>query len=180
MSNQEIINFIQLLEKDYPNFKPTNEEYQVWKDILSKIGYEIARVKYQNHKDNKDFNKYPPKPTYFTFEKQAKVMEKYMRYCNYCNKLMYNEACDLHEDRHRSVNYIKKRKQEVWNKETTYQEELELLEMNQKEFDKKYLEFLKILYKRITNRQEKRNIENIVYLEEHPEETITPTEYVVG
>lgn len=180
MNNQEIMNFIHLIENDYPKFNLTTEEYKVWQDILSKINYEAARVKYESHKENADFSKYPPKATYFTFEKQAKVMEKYLRYCKYCNKLMYNEALDLHEDRHRAIEYIKKRKQEIWNKETTYTEETELLDMPQKEFDTKYIEFLKILYKKITNKLEKRNIENIIYLDEHPEETIAPTEYIIG
>lgn len=178
MKQDEIYEFINQIKKDYPKFNVgTDEEYQVWKDILSKTSYELIKAKYQEHKNNEDYKKYPPKATYFTYESKSDEPIKYLRHCKYCGRLMYNEALDLHEDRHRSINYIVKRKNQLWNKPTTDEEETEFINMTQDKFDSKYLEFLKLVYQKITNPTEKRNIENIVYLTEHPTETIAPQEY---
>lgn len=175
MSNEEIVKFIQKIQKDYPNFKISNDEYEAWEEVLSRTTLEQAELKYQHHKDSEEFRDKIPNIKLFMKKEQEEVL-RYLRSCQFCGCILYSKAMDLHEDRHRSVNYIVRRYRDYWHQEMNRQKYQELMDMNQEEFDNKYNEFLKKVYEVTPFDWEKRNIRNVLYLNEHSGETL-PLEF---
>lgn len=84
---------------------------------------------------------------------RIKSKDRYLA-CKYCKESFKEDDLDklrLHEDRHRSVNYIKK-KEHLLNKDY---DEKQLMEMNQEDFDKAYDRFLELIYEKEEDSKEK-------------------------
>lgn len=174
MSNEEIFSFVQQIKNDYPHMPVlSTEEFQIWKDTLSKLPKEIAELKYQEHKNNPSFKNTPPSIMLFANYKEEKKEEerKILMKCPRCGKYLYYEAMVLHEARHKSIEYIKSRYIRILNKELGKEKENELLIMAQDEFNKKYDEFLEKIIPYV-NDSELNNILRIIYSREHPMERI--------
>lgn len=176
MNKEEITKFLSKIKKDYPNFSINSDEYAAWEEVLSRTTLEQAELRYQHHKDSEEFKNQIPNIKLFMGKKHDSEEWKYLRTCNFCGCILYSKAMDLHEDRHRSVNYIVRRYRDYWHQEMSKQKYQELMDMDQEEFDNKYNEFLKKVYEITPLDWERRNIRNILYLNEHPGETL-PLEF---
>ncbi len=174
MTKEEIIKFIQKIKREYPNFPTlTEDEYHVWIDTLSKISKELADLKYEDYKkETKVKNKYPTIEL-FLKSSENKQQTKYLMTCPYCGRLLYDKAMNLHEARHRSINYIKSRAKKYFNVEMTPEKYSEFLTMQQNAFDIKYYEFILKLIPKMSESLELKNLLIIKFLYEHPGKKIT-------
>ena len=174
MTNEEIISFIQQMKKDYPNMQVLNsDDYQVWKNTLSKLPKEIVECKYLDHKKNPNFKNTPPSIMLFANYKEEKKEEekKILMKCPMCGKYLYYDAMVLHEARHKSIRYIKSRLERYFHRQIDKTEEIELLNMSSEEFDNKYNKFLEKLIPYVCE-SEQSNILRIKYSKDHPLERI--------
>lgn len=167
MTNEEIMTFIQKIQRDYPKFDLTGDEYQTWHDVLSKTTKEIAEGQYESHKQGEYKNKIPSLQIFIYKPKEDKDIKQFLLKCSDCGKILRYDAMSKHESRHKSVDYIKSRTKKYFNSEITKQKELQLVQMNDIEFDKKYDEFLEKLIP-VTSGLEQRNLLNIKYTRENP------------
>lgn len=167
MTNDEVLLFIQQIKKDYPKFDLSADEYQVWHDQLMKIKKEVAELKYEEHKKN-GYKTIPPKLEIFIYEPKEETKKRIItEKCNWCGRIFYHEAMNLHEARHRSVDYIKSRTEKYFNKEFTKEKYESLMNMKEDEFQLTYDKFLKVLLKVVTG-TEKIAILNSFYAKENP------------
>lgn len=167
MTNDEVMLFIQQIKKDYPRFDLTADEYQVWHDQLVKLQKEIAELKYEEHKKS-GFKTIPPKLEVFIYKPKEEVKNRiFTEKCAKCGKTLYHEAMNLHEARHRSVDYIKSRTEKYFNKEFTKEKYESLMVMGENAFQDTYDKFLKLLLKVVTG-VEKIAILNSFYAKENP------------
>lgn len=172
MTKEEVYKFIAVIGNDYDNFNPSQEEARVWVNELADKSKETIYLKYEEHKKNEDYKKYPPKLDYFIYDTKAKIQTEYLMKCRWCGKVLYDKAMIKHEDRHRDIEYIEKNIKEYFGKEI--ENKRELVDMQDNEFDKKMYEFTKKLLPKMENSYEKRCLTNYVYLTNHPEEVIAP------
>jgi len=174
MTKEEVYELIGIIGKDYNDFKPNEEETRVWVNELANTNKEVIYLKYEEHKKNADYKKYPPKLDYFRYIKEDKPQTEFLMKCHWCGKLLYDKAMIKHEDRHRNIEHIERNIKKYFGKDLKNKRELE--NMSDKEFDSKELEFTKKLLPKMPDNQEKRSLINYVYLSEHPNEKITPDE----
>ena len=167
MTNDEVMLFIQQIKKDYPKFDLSGDEYQVWHDQLMKLQKEIAELKYEEHKKS-GFKTIPPKLEVFIYEPKEEIKNRvFTEKCVKCGKILYHDAMNLHEARHRSVDYIKSRAEKYFSKEFTNEKYKNLMEMEEDTFQDTYDKFLKVLLKVVTG-AEKIAILNSFYAKENP------------
>lgn len=168
MSNEEIMSFIQRIQKDYPKFKLSTAEYEVWQSVLSKTSKEIIEAKYNEHL-NGEYKKNIPSVMYFDVNSnETKQERKFLRQCEFCGKYLYHDAMVEHEGRHKSIRNISMKMKKIFSKEIN---EEKLLEMSDKEFNEKYDEFLEKIIDYTTG-AEKRRLMIINYLKNNPGKTI--------
>lgn len=168
MSNEEIMSFIQQIQKDYPKFKLSTAEYEVWQSLLSKTSKEIIEAKYNEHL-NGEYRKNIPSVMYFeTNSNETKQERRFLRQCEHCGKYLYHDAMVEHEGRHRSIKYIVKKMKELFSKEL---DENELLELSDKDFNQKYDEFLEKIINYTSGLEQKRLL-IINFLKNNPGKTI--------
>lgn len=167
MTNDEVMLFIQRIKKDYPKFDLSGDEYQVWHDQLMKLQKEIADLKYEEHKKS-GFKTIPPKLEVFIYEPKEETKNRiFTEKCYRCGKILYHNAMNLHEARHRSVDYIKSRTEKYFNKEFTKEKYESLMSIKEEDFQLIYDKFLKLLLK-VVNGTEKIAILNSFYAKENP------------
>ena len=166
MTNDEVMLFIQQIRKDYPKFDLSADEYQVWHDQLMKIKKEVAELKYEEHKKN-GFKTIPPKLEIFIYEPKEETKKRIItEKCGWCGRILYHDAMNLHESRHRSVDYIKARTEKYFSKEFTNETYEKLMNMEENQFQEMYDKFLRSLLKVVTG-AEKKAILNSFYAKEN-------------
>lgn len=157
MSESETKELLNFFNAYYPNFKSNSEMIKIWATELSQYDFDDVKGKVNELLELNDFIYTSPPLKIITRDLQKvkdKIdFKKMILYCKICNKEFNNyDKLILHEDRCRSIKYIKKQYLKLANKIV---DEKKLYEMSNKEFDKNYNNFLKTVLKTSTDEKEK-------------------------
>lgn len=145
MTREDVAKLFKRIKAYYPTFRATDkdtfEEWCLWLKDYSDDGVNKNLIDYykEGHDD-------PPKIVNLINEFIRVKKEKRCIMCKYCTKTFTDDYLlhlKNHEDRHRSIKYIKR----VENKIGKNFSEEKLLDMESEEFEKFYNLFLEELYK---------------------------------
>lgn len=163
MSNEDIIKFINQVSKDYSKFNFKENEYEMWKNILKNIPYDVATERYEKHKSDEKFNKFPPDIKLFVYKPQEekKQNEDFIVACRWCNKKMPLSTIHEHEARHLSVKYIESRMLKYIHKQLSKEQIQQFMELEEDKFQEWYDDFLEKLIPLVENSEEKERLKKI-------------------
>lgn len=155
MKQKEVIDLIKIIDRCYKtDYSGDKEIINDWYRILK--NYELNDIASSLDYYMKNYTNYPPKvydiiKGYQSIE-QKKILENAKTRCNFCGKLNKWEDNKEHEDKCRSIEFIKKavkrfKKQDI--------DEEKYRQMDKEEFNKYYISALKLIINNTNNEQEK-------------------------
>lgn len=159
MNSNEVKELFVRIKALYPTFSANQDVKNEWEKWL---------IEYSNDGVNKNLTKwYEERPD--EIPKIVNLINEFIRVkpryrfiaCNYCKTSFRDddiESLKEHEDRHRSVKYIK-RKEHLLNQNY---DENKLMSMNDEAFEKAYDRFLELIYQVITDSSEKSLLEKCI------------------
>lgn len=170
MTRSEVVELVDLIQIHRPYFKTRLGEkiYQnlviEWSRIMEPYDYEDIKKNLEDFL--KDENNYGKEPDAYQLirglltTEDKKEGNKGQVACQFCGRFMSRLDIGSHEDRCRSIRYLKKLYDRYLN--ATFNISKELYEMNDKEFEQKYIAVLEKALPRVNDVTEKRGMTNVI------------------
>lgn len=159
MKQEEVIDLLEFININYPDFKVNDKVTKMWFDELQQYDIEDVKDNLKSFMSNEYYQKEPPKLALLTkdlVKKYEKVnWNKVETLCFRCGKPLSLEEYDAHFDRCSSIDYVIRETRKWFKKELTRKE---LWQMPDDEFNERYNKLLRYIYEHTTDESEKKVI----------------------
>ena len=170
MTRSDINYLIKLIQLHRPYFASRFDD-TIYKELINEWERLMGPYEYKDVKNNlekflKDEANANKEPDAYNLirglltikEKQEGTM--YQVSCQFCGRYMNRLELGKHEDRCRSINYLKRLYKKYYNQELA--DIRELYQMSEDNFDKAYIRVLERVRPLVTNKMEYRGITNVI------------------
>lgn len=182
MERAEVIKLVDLIQLHRPYFRTRLGE-GIYKDLINEWERIMGPYEYKDIYNNlekflKDEDNYGKEPDAYQLIRGLLTIEDKKEgnngqvQCMFCSRVMSRLEIHKHEDRCRSIKYITKLYKRYLKRELA--DKRVLYDMDDKEFNEKYIHVLEKVYPFITNITEKRSMSNVIetYYGREPKYTI--------
>lgn len=165
MELKDVKIILKRIQVNYPSFINDSYTQSEWYKELKDYDLEDIMKKLEEHMRSEQYGNNIPKVYFLTkylrTTKEKNKTEKYLMQCSICKEFIPEEQYDKHYERCLDVEYIVKKRKELFDNDTSEELKNTYLNMEQTTFDNKYLEFLDKIYNYVSD-EEKRRIEFII------------------
>lgn len=159
MKQEEVIDLLEFININYPDFKVNDKVTKMWYDELQQYDIEDVKDNLRSFMSNEYYQKEPPKLALLTkdlVKKYEKVhLDNVETRCPRCNRPLSLEDYDKHFDRCSSIDYVIRETKKWFRKELTRKF---LWEMSEEEFNERYNKLLHYIYEHTDNESERTRI----------------------
>ncbi len=165
MTRDEVKNLFKRIKSNYSTFVADEYKLTEWCKELKDYDETDVHKKLEEHMRSSEYGNSEPKlyflTKYLKTTSEKNKIEKYLMQCSICKEFIPEEQYDKHYERCLDVEYIIKKRKELFDNDTSEELKNAYLNMDQTTFDNKYLEFLDKIYNYVSD-EEKQRIEFII------------------
>ena len=165
MTRDEVKNLFKRIKSNYSTFVADEYKLTEWCKELKDYDETDVHKKLEEHMRSSEYGNSEPKlyflTKYLKTTSEKNKIEKYLMQCSICKEFIPEEQYDKHYERCLDVEYIIKKRKELFDNDTSEELKNAYLNMDQITFDNKYLEFLDKIYNYVSD-EEKQRIEFII------------------
>ena len=165
MTRDEVKNLFKRIKSNYSTFVADEYKLTEWCKELKDYDETDVHKKLEEHMRSAEYGNSEPKLYFLTkflkTKEEKNKVEKYRLQCTICGKFIPEDDYDSHYERCLDVDYIVKKRKELFNEETSEELKERYLLMDQETFDNKYLQFLDKIYNYVSD-EEKQRIETVI------------------
>ena len=160
MELKDVKVILKRIQVNYPSFVVDSYTQSEWYKELKDYDLEDVMKKLEEHMRSEQYGNNLPKVYFLTkylrTTKEKQKVEKYRLQCTICGKFIPEDEYDKHFERCLDVDYIVKKRKELFDEDTSEELKERYYSFNQETFDNKYLELLNKIYKYVDIAEQKR------------------------
>lgn len=160
MTRDEVKSLFKRIKSNYSTFVADEYKLTEWCKELKDYDETDVHKKLEEHMRSSEYGNSEPKlyflTKYLKTTKEKNKTEKYLMQCSICKEFILEEQYDKHYERCLDVEYIVKKRKELFDKDTSEELKNTYLNMEQTTFDNKYLEFLDKIYNYVSDEEKQR------------------------
>lgn len=165
MTRDEVKSLFKRIKSNYSTFVVDEYKLTEWCNELKDYDETDVHKKLEEHMRSSEYGNSEPKlyflTKYLKKNSEKNKFEKFKLQCSICEKFISEDEYDNHYERCLDVDYIVKKRKELFNEETSEELKERYLLMDQETFDNKYLQFLDKIYNYVSD-EEKQRIETVI------------------
>ena len=159
MSREELTKILNELEITYKSFEASRDLEKKWYEVAHCFSYEDVKRNLEVAESDRQFQ-YSPPTIYYLIQGLTPVSEKVnfkecTVFCRFCKRGLSQSKISEHEDRCRSIHYIKRQYKKWYKIELDKNKIRELYQMGEEEFSEKYDKLLHYIYENTLDEKEK-------------------------